>query len=130
MQMFKSYSNYKILKFWFFSLHGNFHEFLGYTFEIFCIAHWSGKSLHFTCRMCQYFFCNLLLKCLIDWFIIYLHIRKKSVRHNIFCSAKDFLFCYLTNFKTRLYLRLLHLIEKSCMLLNIKKYQKLVFSTA
>ena len=42
------------------------------------------------------------------------------MRHNIFCSTKDFLFSYLTNFKTRLQLRLLHLIEKSYMLLIIK----------
>ena len=43
---------------------------------------------------------------------------------------ESFLFCYLTNFKTRLQLRPLHLIEKSYMLLIIKKYQKLVFLTA
>ena len=55
LRMFKSYPNLKISKFWFFSLKGNFHDFLTQKFELFCITHCMGKSSQICCRMSMNF---------------------------------------------------------------------------
>ena len=75
------YTNVQVIltsKFWnfdFFHWKAIFMIFFGYEFEIFCIAHWLGKSLHFFYRICQYLFYDPFWKTLIGWFILYLHRR-------------------------------------------------------